>query len=207
MKTLFLKIKTAILNMLASEETGLNLLPASTPETVIAPVDEIAAPTRIVTHTEGSVAKDRSKTRILKWAHKYGRLPSRKADSKRERSLGSRMENYLSVAHPSYDSLFRTTLLTKFPRKPNNKRTHNKEARIAELKSFLGTHGRLPQSRNVSKDLLLDGESLARTILDNYASPYSRFFDLDTYIFVKKIDPAYGRPGMPIAKRSGLGAK
>ena len=114
--------------------------------------------------------------------------------------MAQKMENYLSFKSPSFDEAFRQFVFQNFPRRTNNKRTHDKETRIQELKSFMTRSGRIPHTRNVSHSLTRE-EILARSALDNYASPSSPLFDQEVYNFVKAIDPHYGNSSLPIAKR------
>lgn len=142
-----------------------------------------------------------SKNLILAFASIYGKLPSRNSSDSVEVGLAQKMENYLSYKSPSFDESFRAYIFEHFPRRTNNKRSHNKEARISELKSFITYFGRLPRTRNVTTGRLSREELLARSALDNYASPNSALFDQEVYNFVKQADPHYGNQALAISKR------
>lgn len=84
------------------------------------------------------------KVKILKWAHKHGRLPSYRASKPLERRLGQRLENYMSQANASFDSRFREKVLKLYPRNVRNKRRHDTEQRMREVLDFMQLHRRPP---------------------------------------------------------------
>lgn len=105
-----------------------------------------------------------SKNRILAFYEANGRWPSRLSDSKRERTLGYRFENYCSKEAAGYDAQFRRIAMVS-GRKTNNKRKHNVKAFKAEIIEFIQTNGRVPTTLTGEK---IQGEGRLRAKLDYY---------------------------------------
>lgn len=113
---------------------------------------------------------EKHKESILRWATKNGRLPSRKSEKVIERRYGQRMENYLSIKNPCFDPEFRDLIYSKFDRKVNNKREHNKALRINELLTFLKENNRTPS-------IVIKEERNLCSILCNYTRPASPLYN------------------------------
>lgn len=207
---------SAFKQMLISEETGLNLTFPDTkvvleeppamavllPELISFAVEVPPVAVKRIGNRKRSAAKKRV---ILAWAKKHDRLPSRKSKFKIERSLGYSMENYLSKESPAFDPAFRETIFSKFPRKSNHKRSHDKEARIKEIMEFITAHRRLPRHRTAKG--VSEYEKIARVSLDNYTDPTSSVFDPEIRKLIQSLDPNFGNSGMPIKRRPLLEIK
>jgi hypothetical protein len=127
---------------------------------------------------------EKSKKLILKWAEKHGRLPKYNSTGAIESSYGHRLENYLSTKGISFDPEFRKLIYSKFPRKVNNKREHNKKLRMKELVAFLEANNRAPSK-------FIKEERLLCSVLYNYASPTSPLYNASLERKVYKFDPCY----------------
>ena len=135
---------------------------------------------------------------ILKWAEKYGKLPSRLSEDKKERKLACRMENYLSKKSKSFDPEFRNIIYSKYPRKVNNKRDHDKEQRIREAIEFVKENNRVPFHSEAIDST--PEERLMRSIISNYTSPSSPLYNEDLVKTIKNIDKCY-LTGIPVKYR------
>lgn len=87
---------------------------------------------------------DLKKIKILNWARKNKRLPSRRSSDKKERALATKMENYLAKASLTFDRKFRDMICLEFSRKTVNKRKHGRKKRAQEVMEFLKANGRPP---------------------------------------------------------------
>jgi hypothetical protein len=108
---------------------------------------------------------NRSKNRILDFYLKNKRWPDRKSDNKRERTLGTRFENYLSKTSLTYDSAFRGIVLAT-GRKASGKRKHDIEGFKKEILAFVETNGRVPSTSYEYQTT--EGEARLRHKLDYY---------------------------------------
>jgi hypothetical protein len=124
------------------------------------------------------------KQQILTWAEKNGRLPRRKSTKVLEKRVGQRLENLLSPTHPSFDAEFRNLIYSKFPRKVNNKRAHNKALRVSELLTFMRTYNRAPSGT-------IREERKLHSTLSNYCGKGSSLYNAKAEKKVLAIDKCY----------------
>jgi len=143
------------------------------------------------------VAKgNRSKNRILDFFLANGRWPDRISDSKRERGLGTRFENFIAKTSLSYDPTLRR-IARALGRKTNNKRRHNVAGFKEEIVAFVKEHGRAPTTRSGE---IVPGEGTLRNKLDYYTKQGN---DMTLLGIVYKEDPCH-RSGIPARFRPFL---
>lgn len=136
---------------------------------------------------------NRSKNLILDFFLKNGRWPTRLTDSKIERKLAQRFENYVSKTAPSYDVTFRR-IARALGRGTNNKRPHNVAGFKEEIVAFMKEHGRVPTTRSGET---IPGEGTLRNKLDYYTKQGN---DMTLLGIVYKEDPCH-RSGIPMRFR------
>jgi hypothetical protein len=135
----------------------------------------------------------RSKNRILDFFLANGRWPDRVTDSKRERQLGTRFENFIAKTSPSYDPTLRR-IARALGRGTNNKRPHNVVGFKEEIMVFVKEHGRVPTTKAGEK---IAGEGTLRNKLDYYTKQGN---DMTLLGMVYKEDPCH-RSGIPMRFR------
>ena len=139
---------------------------------------------------------NRSKNRILDFFMKNGRWPDRISDSKTERQLGTRFENFIAKTAKSYDPTFRR-IARALGRKSNNKRPHNTAGFKEEIMTFIKDNGRVPSTASGEK---IPGEGNLRHKLDYYTKQGN---DMTLLGMVYKEDPCH-LSGIPMRFRPFL---
>lgn len=134
--------------------------------------------------TKKRLNSESTKKRIILWAEKHGRLPNRKSNKDVEKRYGTRMENYLSPLSGSFDAAFRELIYSKFPRKINNKRTHDKKLRMKEILMFVQENNRVPSDK-------VGEERKLTASLWNYTNPNSPTYNKTLESKILKIDKCY----------------
>jgi hypothetical protein len=124
------------------------------------------------------------KQQVLAWAEKNGRLPNYRSTKVIERRIGRRLENFLSPACAYFDAEFRKLIYSKFPRRVNNKRAHNKALRVSELLTFLRTYNRTPSK------IVKEEQKLVPTLW-NYCQKSSPLYNAKAEKEVLAIDKCY----------------
>ena len=141
----------------------------------------------------------RSKNQILDFFLKNGSWPTRLSDSKVERRLAQRFENYVAKTAKTYDPTFRL-IARALGRKTNGKRPHNVVGFKEEIMAFLKEHGRVPATRSGEK---IPGEATLRNKLDYYTKQGN---DMTLLGMVYKEDPCH-RSGIPSRLRPFINAQ
>lgn len=85
----------------------------------------------------------KTKNRVLDFYLKNGRWPNRRATNKREKTLATCFENYVSKEAASYDPHFRRLAMAA-GRGTNNKRKHDIPGNKKKILEFIKTNGRTP---------------------------------------------------------------
>jgi hypothetical protein len=128
---------------------------------------------------------DRSKKQILAWAKEHGRLPRRTSKFKIERSLGSRLENYMSTQSDNFDPVFRSQILSLFPeRRVHDKRSHDVKQRIEEVTGFIKANHRAPS-------IDIPSERKLYRSLGNLTAPSCSVYDPKVAALISKLDPCH----------------
>jgi hypothetical protein len=140
-----------------------------------------------------TIRGNRSKNRILDFFLKNGRWPNRVSDSKTERQLGTRFENFIAKTAAAYDPTLRR-IARALGRGTNNKRPHNVAAFKKEILTFIKENGSVPTTRSGEK---IPGEGQLRNKLDYYTKNAN---DMTLLGMVYKEDPCH-RSGIPMKYR------
>ena len=135
----------------------------------------------------------RSKNRCLNFFLKNNKWPKRNGETVTERTLATRLENYLAKTSLTYDYSLRRIVIA-FGRKSNHKRKHDVQGFKTEILNFLAEHGRAPTTKSGE---VIPGEGNLRHKLDYYTKQGN---DMTFLGLVYKEDPCH-RSGIPMRFR------
>ena len=117
-----------------------------------------------------TLKSNKAKNKILDFYLKNNRWPKRNGETKTERNLACRFENYIAKSgSPQFDANLRRIVMAT-GRKSNNKRKHDRKALKKEILDFIEKYGRAPNRYNRPQEI--DGESKLRCNLDRYTQEY-----------------------------------
>jgi hypothetical protein len=130
--------------------------------------------------------KRKNQIRIIEFALKNGKLPSKYSKDIVERRLGYRVADYGNISSKQYDPNFINFIKIHFYVRKYAKRVrYNKTETVKELLDFIEKNKRTPSSK-------IESEKRLYSYLANYTTISSNQFDENVLKNVLKLDPFYG---------------
>ena len=138
---------------------------------------------------------NKAKNKILDFYLKNNRWPKHNGQTKTERNLACRFENYIARGgSPQFDANLRRIVMST-GRKSNNKRKHDRKTLKREILDFIVKYGHVPNNYNRPHEI--EGEGKLRVNLDRYTGKYG---DMGFLGQVYSLDPCH-RSGIPLKFR------